>query len=165
MQVMKPTFESDRVMLIFAGQELTWFGELAKTGFGAVESWPQAQSNYAERQVVLQRDLAAARGQPRRAAEPDGAGGGHCCPGAGALTGTVASRTVQAVDLVQPGQTLVLGGTRRKLCHSEFQGNPIDAIRVGQPITISVDDADKYPHLSDLGMPVEATVTVHTPPR
>jgi membrane fusion protein (multidrug efflux system) len=33
------------------------------------------------------------------------------------------------------------------------------------PVKILVDDADRYPHLLGPGMSVEATVTVHTPPR
>jgi membrane fusion protein, multidrug efflux system len=222
----------DRGTLTFAVQQLGRFNTLAKTGAGTLESSQQAQSDLTERQAALQRDtatLAAAEGQvdvlrgQRERAKGDVAQARAALRQAelnlsytkiyASSAGTVANRSVQVGNLVQPGQILFSAVPDETYVIANFKETQLMQMRVGQPVTVAVDafpnlrlhghidsfqrgtgsnfallppenatgnfvkivqrvpvkilldDADTYPHLLGPGMSVEATVTVHTPPR
>ncbi len=224
--------EGDRGTLTFAAQQLARFDSLAKTGAGTIESSQQAQSNLTERQEALERDiatLAAARGQVDVLQSQIEQAKGNVAQAQAALrqaelnlsytkiyapsAGTVASRFVQVGNLVQPGQTLFSAVPDETYVKANFKETQLAQVRVGQPVTITVDtfpnltlhghidsfqrgtgsnfallppenatgnfvtivqrvpvkilldDAGKYPHRLGPGMSVEATVTVHAPPR
>jgi membrane fusion protein (multidrug efflux system) len=224
--------EGDRGMLAFASQQLDRFTQLAKDGNGTIERAQQAQSDITQQQAVLQRDtatLAAARGQIDVLHGQVEVAKANVAQAQAALAqanlnlsytriyaptaGTVASRSVQVGNFVQPGQMLFSAVPNQIYVFANFKETQLTRMQVGQPVTIDVDafpdralhghvdsfqrgtgsnfallppenatgnfvkivqrvpvkilfdDADRYPHLLGPGMSVEATVTVHTPPR
>ncbi|WP_158926689.1 HlyD family secretion protein [Acidisphaera sp. S103] len=148
----------DRGTLVFATQQLARFGELAKTGAGTTESWQQAQSNLTERQAALQRDiatLAAARGQVDVLQSQVAQAKANTTQAQAALAqaklnlsytkiyapsaGTVASRSAQVGNFVQPGQTLFSAVPNEIFVIANFKETQLTRMRVGQPVSISVD--------------------------
>jgi membrane fusion protein, multidrug efflux system len=226
------TVQGDRAMLVFAQQELTRFSDLAKTGAGTSERWQQAQSDIGQRQAALQRDIAtlgAARATVDvlktqiRQAEANVAGAQAALAQAqlnlsytriyAQSSGTVADRTVQVGNFVQPGQKLFSAVPNEVYVIANFKETQLAQMHTGQPVRVTVDalpdlklhghvdsfqrgtgsnfallppenatgnfvkivqrvpvkilldDAGETSHLVAPGMSVEATVTVHTPPR
>lgn len=148
----------DRGMMTFATQQLARFTHLASQGAGSVEQAQQAQAEIAQRTAALQRDtatLAAARAQSevlrtqadqakanvvRAQATLDQARLNlsytkFCATAAG----TVASRSVQKGDFVQPGQTLFSAVPDRVYVIADFKETQLTHMRAGQPVTINVD--------------------------
>jgi membrane fusion protein (multidrug efflux system) len=148
----------DRGTLIFATQQLARFTHLAKNGAGTIEQAQQAQSDITQREAALQRDtatLAAARGQSevlRSRAEQARANVVRAqaafdqaelnlsytkiyAPSAG----TVASRSVQKGDFVEPGQTLFSAVPDQVYVIANFKETQLTHMHAGQPVTIYVD--------------------------
>jgi membrane fusion protein, multidrug efflux system len=156
--------EGDRGALTFATQQLARYSELAKTGFGTVESSQQAQSDFAVRQAGLQRDvstLAAAGGQVDVLQSQVAQASANVAQAQAALqqaqlnlsytkiyatsAGTVASRSVQVGNLVQPGQTLFSAVPDQVYVVANFKETQLMRMRVGQPVTITVDAFSNRP--------------------
>jgi membrane fusion protein, multidrug efflux system len=154
----------DRGTLIFAAQQLARFSELARTGAGTTESWQQAQSNLTERQAALQRDiatLAAARGQVDVLGSQVEQAKANTTQAQAALAqaklnlsytkiyapsaGTVASRTVQVGNFVQPGQTLFSAVPNDPYVIANFKETQLTRMQVGQPVSIAVDAFPDHP--------------------
>ena len=148
----------DRSKLDFAQQQLDRFGSLAQTGFGTTQRWQQAQSDYGSQQAVVQRDsatLAAARTQldvlksQEQQAEATAAHADAALAQAklnlsytkiyAPTDGTVAARTVQAGDFVQPGQTLFSAVPDTLYVIANFKETQLTQMRAGQPVKVAVD--------------------------
>jgi membrane fusion protein, multidrug efflux system len=150
--------EGDRGMLTFATQQLDRFSQLAKTGYGTTERAQQAQSDSAERQAALQRDTATlaaaqAQGEVLRAQVEEAEA--NVVRAQAALdqaklnlsytkiyapsAGTVASRSVQVGDFVQPGQTLFYAVPNEIYIFANYKETQLTHMHVGQPVTIHVD--------------------------
>jgi membrane fusion protein (multidrug efflux system) len=152
------TVQGDRAMLVFAQQELTRFSDLAKTGAGTSERWQQAQSDIGQRQAALQRDIAtlgAARATVDvlktqiRQAEANVAGAQAALAQAqlnlsytriyAQSSGTVADRTVQVGNFVQPGQKLFSAVPNEVYVIANFKETQLAQMHTGQPVRMTVD--------------------------
>ena len=150
--------EGDRGPLVFAAEQLARFRDLARTGAGTVESWQQMQSNLTERQAALQRDsatLAAARGQVDVLQSQVEQAKANTTQAQAALAqarlnlsytriyapsaGTVASRSVQVGNFVQPGQTLFSAVPNEIYVIANFKETQLTRMQGGQPVAIDVD--------------------------
>ena len=148
----------DRARLTFASQQLARFTKLARQGAGTTEQAQQAQSDIMQRQSALDRDtatLAAARAQSgvlQSQVEEAKANVIHAQATLdlaklnlsytriyATAAGTVANRTVQTGDFVQPGQTLFSAVPDRIYVIANFKETQLTHMRVGQPVTIHVD--------------------------
>jgi membrane fusion protein, multidrug efflux system len=148
----------DQSTLAFARQQLTRFRLLASDEAGTVEEFQSAQSNIGQREAALQKDnatLAAAEmqiavleSQVREAA----AMVAHAQAGLAQArlnlsytkiyadeSGTVANRTVQAGNFVQPGQTLFSAVPNDVYIIANFKETQLADMQVGQPVSIRVD--------------------------
>ncbi len=148
----------DHGTLIFATQQLARFTHLARNGAGTIEQAQQAQSDITQREAALQRDtatLAAAQGQSevlRSRAEEARADVVRAqatldqaelnlsytkiyAPSAG----TVASRSVQKGDFVEPGQTLFSAVPDQIYVIANFKETQLTHMHAGQPVIIYVD--------------------------
>jgi membrane fusion protein, multidrug efflux system len=150
--------EGDRGTLMFAGQQLARFTELAKNGAGTIEQAQQAQSNITERKATLQRDtatLAAAQGQSEVLRSQVEEARANVVRAQAALdqaklnlsytkiyapcAGTVANRSVQQGDFVQPGQTLFSAVPNRIYIIANYKETQLAHMHAGQSVTIHVD--------------------------
>jgi membrane fusion protein, multidrug efflux system len=148
----------DRGRLTFASQQLARFTRLASQGAAATEEAQQAQSDITQRQAVLERDtatLAAARAQSGVLQSHLEVAKANVIRAQAALdqaklnlsytkiyatmAGTVASRSVQKGDFVQPGQTLFSAVPNRVYAIANFKETQLTHMRAGQPVTIHVD--------------------------
>jgi membrane fusion protein (multidrug efflux system) len=148
----------DRSTLEFAQQQLDRYGSLAKTGFGTAERFEQAQSDIGERTAALNRDLAALaasrahvavlnteRQQAVATVERQKAARAQAdlnlsytrisAPDAG----TVANRTVEVGNFVQPGQVLFSLVPDRIYVTANFKETQLTHVRPGQPAIVHVD--------------------------
>jgi membrane fusion protein, multidrug efflux system len=151
----------DRGKLIFANQQLARFTKLAGDGAGTLEQAQQAQSDITEREATLQRDTAtaAAQGQSevlRSQVEEARANAVHAQAALdqaklnlsytkiyAPCAGTVASRSVQKGDFVQPGETLFSAVPNRIYVIANYKETQLTHMRAGQPVTIHLD---AFPH-------------------
>jgi membrane fusion protein, multidrug efflux system len=152
----------DHGTLTFAKEELSRFTHLASQGAGSVEQAQQAQAGITLRQATLDRDtstLAAARAQSEVLATRVEEAKANAVRAQAALdeaklnlsytkiyatvTGTVANRTVEQGDFVQPGQTLFFAVPHRVYVIANFKETQLTHMRAGQPVTI---DVDAFPH-------------------
>jgi membrane fusion protein, multidrug efflux system len=150
--------EGDRGTLAFATQQLDRYTELAKEGYGTTERAQEAQSDIAQRQAAQQHDtaiLSAAQAQQavlRGQVEEAKANVVHAQAALAQAQlnlsytriyapsdGTVASRSVQVGNYVQPGQTLFSAVPREIYVIANFKETQLDHMKVGQPVTIHVD--------------------------
>jgi membrane fusion protein, multidrug efflux system len=154
--------EGDRGTMAFAKEQLDRYTDLAKTGSGTTQREQQAVSDFAERKAALQRDtatLSAARAHSevlRSQVEEAKANVVHAqatleqaklnlsytkiyAPSAG----TVASRTVQVGNYVQPGQTLFSAVPNEIYVIANYKETQLTYMKVGQPVLINVD---AFPH-------------------
>jgi membrane fusion protein, multidrug efflux system len=148
----------DRSALEFAQQQLERYGSLAKTGYGTEERFQQAQSDIGVRNATLNRDLAALaasrahvavlnteRQQAQAAVARQRAAQAQAdlnlsytrisAPDAG----TVANRTVEVGNFVQPGQVLFSLVPNRIYVTANFKETQLTRVKPGQPATIYVD--------------------------
>jgi membrane fusion protein (multidrug efflux system) len=156
--------EGDRGTQAFAAQQLTRFQALAKDGFGTTERWQQAQSDTTTQQAILQRDtatLAAARGQVDVLQSQVEQAKANTTQAQAALAqaklnlsytkidapsaGTVASRSVQVGNFVQPGQTLFSAVPNEIYVIANFKETELTRMRAGQPVSINVDAFPNHP--------------------
>jgi membrane fusion protein, multidrug efflux system len=150
--------DSDRATLEFAQEELARYTRLANDGFGTRERQQQAVSDIGQRKANLQRDLAglaAAQAQvgvlQSEAQQADGVIAGAQAAVAQArlnlsytkiyaiVDGSVANRTVQAGNYVQPGQTLFSAVPTEAYIIANFDETQLENMRVGQPVRVRVD--------------------------
>jgi membrane fusion protein (multidrug efflux system) len=150
--------EGDRGTLAFATEQLMRFRALAKDGVGTTERWQQAQSDSTAQQAALQRDaatLAAARGQVDVLQSQVEQAKAKTTQAQAALAqaklnlsytkiyapsaGTVASRSVQVGNLVQPGQILFSAVPDEIYVIANFKETQLIRMKVGQPVSINVD--------------------------
>jgi membrane fusion protein, multidrug efflux system len=154
--------EGDRGTMSFAKEQLDRYTELAKTGSGTTQRQQQAVSDFAERKAALQRDtatLSAAQAQSevlRSQVEEAKANVVHAQATLdqaklnlsytkiyAASAGTVASRTVQVGNFVQPGQTLFSAVPNEIYVIANYKETQLTHMRVGQPVSINID---AFPH-------------------
>lgn len=150
--------EGDRGTLAFAATQLTRYRDLAKDGGGTTERWQQAQSDVTTQQALLQRDtatLGAARGQVNVLRSQLEQAKANATQAQAALAqaklnlsytkiyapmaGTVASRSVQVGDFVQPGQMLFSAVPKEIYVIANFKETQLTSMRVGQRVSIDVD--------------------------
>ena len=148
----------DRGKLTFASQQLARFTQLAKERAGTVEDAQQAQSDITQQEAALQRDtatLAAARAQTEVLQSQVKEASANVVRAQAALdqaklnlsytkiyasaAGTVASRSVQKGDFVQPGQTLFSAVPNQVYIIANFKETQLEHMQAGQPATIDVD--------------------------
>jgi membrane fusion protein, multidrug efflux system len=148
----------DRVTLEFARQQLERFSYLAKAGAGSTQRWQQAQSDLGERRAALQRDLAAvdtARAHvavletslrqaqamiARQKALLDQARLNLSYTKIYAVEpGSVANKTVEVGNFVQPGQVLFSMVPDRLYVTANYKETQLTDVHPGQPVTIQVD--------------------------
>jgi membrane fusion protein (multidrug efflux system) len=152
------TVESDRAILQFAQQQLARYGTLAKTGAGTEERLQQAESDIGRNKAILDHDLAAlaaAQAQVGVLQSQAGQADATIQREAAALAqaqlnlsytkisavadGTVANRTVQVGDFVQPGQTLLSAVPNETYIIANFKETQLANMRVGQSVSVRVD--------------------------
>jgi membrane fusion protein (multidrug efflux system) len=148
----------DRSTLEFAQQQLDRYGSLAKTGFGTAERFEQAQSDIGERTAALNRDLAAlaasrahvavlnterqqavATVERQKAAQAQADLNLSYTRISAPDAGTVANRTVEVGNFVQPGQVLFSLVPDRIYVTANFKETQLARVRPGQPAIVHVD--------------------------
>ena len=136
----------------------TGTGSLAKTGYGTAERFQQAQSDIGERRAALNRDLAALAASQahvavlnterqqaqaavarQRAAQAEADLNLSYTRISAPDTGTVANRTVEAGNFVQPGQVLFSLVPMRIYVTANFKETQLARMMPGQPAIIHVD--------------------------
>jgi membrane fusion protein, multidrug efflux system len=150
--------EGDRATLEFAQQQLERFRSLSTLGAGSKERFQQAQSDIGERQAALRRDVAAldaARAhltvletmqhQAEAAVEHQKAALAQAQLNLSYTkiyaveAGTVANKTVQVGNFVQPGQLLFSMVPETLYVTANYKETQLTDVRPGQPATIRVD--------------------------
>jgi membrane fusion protein (multidrug efflux system) len=131
---------------------------LAKTGYGTAERFQQAESDIGERQATLNRDLAAlaashahvevlnterqqaqAAAARQRAAQAQAVLNLSYTRISAPEAGTVANRTVEAGNFVQPGQVLFSLVPDKIYATANFKETQLTGMRPGQLAIIHVD--------------------------
>jgi membrane fusion protein, multidrug efflux system len=150
--------KGDRGTLTFATEQLDRFTRLASEGYGTTERAQQAQSDSTKRQAALQRDTATLAAAQARSgvlrAEVEEAKA-NVARGQAALdqarlnlsytkiyarsAGTVASRSVQVGNFVQPGQALFFAVPNEVYVIANFKETQLTHMHAGQPVRIHVD--------------------------
>jgi len=148
----------DRANLTYAQQEWARFGALATNGAGTREDFQKATAAFGAQQAGLQADqatLAAAQAQfgVLRAQNAEAMASMAAASAALAqaklnvsytqitapVTGTVANRTVQVGDYVQPGQALFSAVPNKVYVIANFKETQLSGMRVGQRVSVRVD--------------------------
>jgi membrane fusion protein (multidrug efflux system) len=152
------TVDSDRAILQFAHQQLARYGTLAKNGAGTEERLQQAVSDIGRNKASLDHDVAAlAAAQARVGVLQSQAGQAEATIEredaalaqaqlnlsytkiSAVADGTVANRTVQVGDFVQPGQTLFSAVPNETYIVANFKETQLAHMRVGQSVRVRVD--------------------------
>jgi membrane fusion protein (multidrug efflux system) len=155
--------EGDRSTLAFAQQELQRYSSLATSGTGTVERMQQAQSDIGQRQAGLQRDLAARaaakahvavldtqKQQAQAAVDRQKAALAQARLNLSYTKiyatedGTVANKTVERGNFVQPGQVLFSAVPTSRYVTANYKETQLTHVEPGQSVTILVD---AYPAL------------------
>ncbi len=150
--------QGDDATLTFAQQQLVRFRVLAKDDAGSVESYQQAQADIGQHQATLQKDkatLAAAETQTDvLQSQVLQAEANVAVADAGLaraklnlsytkiyadISGTVANRSVQVGNFVQPGQTLFSAVPNDVYIIANYKETQLTHIKPGQKVTITVD--------------------------
>ena len=150
--------DGDTATLTFAGKQLTRYRDLASTGFGTGQRLEQAQSDNGAQTAALQRDQANLQAAKARTAvlqtqlqQADATIARQQAAVAQAqlnlsytriyadAAGSVANRTVQVGNFVQPGQTLFSAVPSEVFVVANFKETQLDRMQVGQPVTVRVD--------------------------
>jgi membrane fusion protein (multidrug efflux system) len=148
----------DRADLAYAEEELARYGTLAKSGAGTEQQWQSAEADFGVRQASVLTDqatLAAARAQlavlraDLRIAMASAAAARAALAQAelnlgytkifAPLSGTVANRSVQVGNYVQPGQALFSAVPDEVYVIANFKETQLAGMRVGQHVRITVD--------------------------
>jgi membrane fusion protein (multidrug efflux system) len=152
------TLEGDRAVVAFAQQQLARYTNLANSGVGSVERLQQAQSDIGERKAVLERDRAAveaarthlavletARRQAdanierQRAALDQARLNLSYTQISAPVNGTIANKTVQVGNFVQPGQILFSMVPDQLYVTANFKETQLTNVRPGQSAVVRVD--------------------------
>ena len=150
--------DGDKATLTFAAKQLSRYRDLAGTGFGTGQRLEQAQSDNGVQVAALQRDqanLQAARARvdvlqsqmqqadatiARQRAAVDGAKLNLSYTNIYAdAAGSVANRTVQVGNFVQPGQMLFSAVPSEVFVVANCKETQLDRLRIGQAVLIGVD--------------------------
>ncbi len=150
--------QGDRATVAFAGQPLSRFSTLAKEGAATTENWQQAQSEIGVRQATQQSDTAtlnAAQAQMAVLQSQVREAVANVAHAQAALaqavlnlsytkiyapvSGTVANRSVQVGNYVQPGQTLFSAVPDQVYVIAIFKETQLAHMRVGQKVELRVD--------------------------
>jgi membrane fusion protein, multidrug efflux system len=152
------TVESDRAILQFAQQQLARYGSLAKNGAGTEERLQQAVSDIGRNKAILDHDLAALAAaqaqvgvlQSQNVQAEAAIRGEEAALAQARLNlsytkisavadGSVANRTVQVGDFVQPGQTLFSAVPNETYIIANFKETQLAHMRVDQSVSVRVD--------------------------
>jgi membrane fusion protein (multidrug efflux system) len=152
------TIDSDRAMLQFSQQQLDRYTDLATRGAGTEQNQQQAVSDFGQKKATLDHDiaaLAAAQAQigvlKSQAQQADASIALQEAALAQAklnlsyteirapADGTVANRTVQVGNFVQPGQTLFAAVPSEAYIIANFKETQLEHMRVGQRVRVHID--------------------------
>jgi membrane fusion protein, multidrug efflux system len=150
--------DGDQAVFDFAQQQLDRYKSLAKTGSGTVERLEQAESDAGQRRAVLQHDLAAldaarahqavlqtqlvqakATIERQQAALAQARLNLSYTQIRATEAGSVANKTVETGNYVQPGQTLFSIVPDTLYITANFKETQLTDVRPGQRATIRVD--------------------------
>jgi membrane fusion protein (multidrug efflux system) len=150
--------QGDEATLTFAQQQLVRFRILAKDAAGSIENYQQAQADIGQKQAAVQKDkatLAAAETQTDvLRSQVLQADANVAMAEAGlakarlnlsytkiyaGISGTVANRSVQVGNFVQPGQTLFAAVPNDVYIIANYKETQLTHIKPGQPVSITVD--------------------------
>jgi len=148
----------DRATLEFAQQEVQRYGSLANTGFGSEQRLQQAQSDIGQRQAALMRDRAAldaARAHVSVIEAEEQQAQAAIARQRAALAqaqlnlsytkiyaterGTVANKTVEPGNFVQPGQVLFSTVPDTLFVTANYKETQLTDVRPGQAVIIRID--------------------------
>jgi len=148
----------DQATLEFSQQELQRYQSLASTGSGTEQRLQQAQSEIGQRQSNLRRDLAALAASRAHVAvlETQGRQAQAAIDRQRAAlaqaqlnlsytkiyateAGSVANKTVEVGNFVQPGQVLLSAVPDVLYITANYKETQMTSVRPGQPVTIRVD--------------------------
>jgi membrane fusion protein (multidrug efflux system) len=158
------TIDSDRAMLRFSQQQLDRYTDLANREAGTIQNQQQAVSDFGQKKAALEHDtaaLAAAQAQigvlKSQAQQADG----NIALQEAALAqaklnlsytriqapaaGSVANRTVQVGNFVQPGQTLFAAVPTDAYVIANFKETQLEHMQVGQRVRIHIDAFPNQP--------------------
>ena len=148
----------DHANLAYAREELSRYAGLAQSGAGTRQDWERAEADFSVQQATLETDqatLASAQAQLAvlRANAQAAAASREAAQAALAqavlnlsytkiyapVTGTVANRTVQVGNYVQPGQALFSAVPDKVYVIANFKETQLAGLRVRQQVRIFVD--------------------------
>ena len=158
------TIASDRAALQFSQQQFDRYNDLAQRGAGTEQRQQEAVSDVAQRKATLDHDmasLAAAQAQVRvlqsqgkqadatislQQAQLDQAKLNLSYTKIYAIVdGTVANKTVQVGNFVQPGQTLFAAVPTEAYIIANFKETQLERMRVGQRVRVRIDAFPNQP--------------------
>jgi membrane fusion protein, multidrug efflux system len=158
------TIASDRAALQFSQQQFDRYNDLAQRGAGTEQRQQEAVSDVAQRQATLDHDLAAlaaAQAQIRvlqsqgkqadatislQQAQLDQAKLNLSYTKIYAtVDGSVANKTVQVGNFVQPGQTLFAAVPTESYIIANFKETQLERMRVGQRVRVRIDAFPNQP--------------------
>jgi membrane fusion protein, multidrug efflux system len=150
--------EGDRAALEFAHEQLERYQSLAHMGVGSTERFQQAQADIAQRESTLRRDVAALdavrahvavlesqRRQAQAAIDRSRAALAQAQLNLSYTriyateAGTVANKSVQTGNFVQPGQVLFSLVPETLYVTANYKETQLTDVRPGQPVTVRVD--------------------------
>jgi membrane fusion protein (multidrug efflux system) len=152
------TIDSDRAMLQFSQQQLDRYTDLATRGAGTEQNQQQAVSDFGQKKATLEHDvaaLAAAQAQIGVLKSQVQQADASIALQEAALAqaklnlsytkihapadGTVANKTVQVGNFVQPGQTLFAAVPSEAYIIANFKETQLEHMRVGQRVRVLID--------------------------
>jgi membrane fusion protein, multidrug efflux system len=152
------TIDSDHAMLQFSQQQFDRYTDLANRGAGTVQNQQQAISDFGQKKATLEHDaatLAAAQAQigvlNSQVQQTDASIALQEAALAQAklnlsytkihalADGSVANKTVQVGNFVQPGQTLFAAVPAEVYIIANFKETQLEHMRVGQPVRVHID--------------------------
>jgi membrane fusion protein, multidrug efflux system len=152
------TIASDRATLQFSQQQFDRYNDLAQRGAGTEQRQQEAVSDVSQRKATLDHDmatLAAAQAQVRvlqsqgkqadatislQQAQLDQAKLNLSYTKIyGTVDGSVANKTVQVGNFVQPGQTLFAAVPTEAYVIANFKETQLERMRVGQRVRVRID--------------------------
>jgi membrane fusion protein (multidrug efflux system) len=158
------TLDSDRAMLQFSQQQLDRYTDLANREAGTVQNQQQAVSDFGQKKATLAHDsaaLAAAQAQigvlKSQVQQADASIALQQAALAQAklnlsytkilapADGSVANRTVQVGNFVQPGQTLFSAVPTEAYIIANFKETQLEYMRVGQRVRVHIDAFSNKP--------------------
>jgi len=158
------TLDSDRAMLQFSQQQLDRYTDLANREAGTVQNQQQAVSDFGQKKATLAHDsaaLAAAQAQIGVLKSQVQQADASIALQEAALAqaklnlsytkilapadGSVANRTVQVGNFVQPGQTLFSAVPTEAYIIANFKETQLEYMRVGQRVRVHIDAFSNKP--------------------